>query len=61
MRERNRDEREAPAGAGAGIPAASDLRDQAERLLAAGGDAIDQALSQDSAAFLAANEQEGGQ
>jgi hypothetical protein len=61
MRERNRDERETPAGGGAAVPAAGDLGEQAERLFAAGGDAIERALSQDSAAFLAANQQEGGQ
>ena len=38
-----------------------DLRENAERLLAEGSDAIDRALSQDSMAFLAANRQEGGQ
>jgi hypothetical protein len=38
-----------------------DLRAAAERLLAQGADAIDRALSGNSAAFLAANRQEGGQ
>ena len=38
-----------------------DLRLDAERLLATGADAIDRALSQDSVAFLSANQQEGGQ
>ena len=38
-----------------------DFRAAAERLLAQGADAIERALSQDSAAFLAANRQEGGQ
>ena len=38
-----------------------DMRLGAERLLAASADAIDRALSQDSAAFLFANRQEGGQ
>jgi hypothetical protein len=33
----------------------------ARRLLATGADAIDRALSQDSAAFLSENQQEGGQ
>jgi hypothetical protein len=42
-------------------PGTPDLRAAAERLLAQGADAIERALSQDSAAFLAANRQEGGQ
>jgi hypothetical protein len=37
------------------------LRASADRLLAAGTDAIDRALSSDSRAFLDANRQEGGQ
>jgi len=62
MRERNREERVAPPAAGGEGPAdQSDLRDEAERLLAASGDVIDRALSQDSTAFLAANRQEGGE
>jgi hypothetical protein len=36
-------------------------REAAERLLAQGADAIERALSGNSAAFLAANRQEGGQ
>ena len=60
LRERHHDAhdtRPAPA-----VPAAQpDLRAAAERLLAQGADAIERALSQDSAAFLAANRQEGGQ
>jgi hypothetical protein len=60
LRERHHDARDArPAPAApAGTP---DLRAAAERLLAEGADAIERALSQDSAAFLAANRQEGGQ
>jgi len=60
QRERTHDERDermmpaAPAGG-------SSLLASAERLLARGSEAIDRALSQDSAAFLAANRQEGGQ
>jgi hypothetical protein len=62
MRERNREEREAPPAAEGGGPTGQgELRDEAERLLAAGGDLIERALSQDSTAFLAANRQEGGQ
>jgi len=54
--EETRNEPQTPAPGGQG-----DLRLGAERLLAAGADAIDRALSQDSAAFLSANQQEGGQ
>jgi len=60
LRERHdhpRDTRPAPAGP----PDQPDVRAVAERLLARGTDAIEHALSQDSAAFLAANRQEGGQ
>lgn len=60
LRERNDrspDLRAAPAGP----PDQPDLRAAAEHLLARGADAIERALSQDSAAFLAANRQEGGQ
>lgn len=58
--ERRHDEREQtphpaePSGQG-------ELRERGERLLALGADAIERALSEDSAAFLAANRQEGGQ
>ena len=60
LRERQHD---APAvrPAGGEPPAAADVRAAAERLLARGAEAIERALSQDSAAFLAANRQEGGQ
>ena len=65
LRERHRhDERDRERGAQpqpttpTGQPG---LRARGERLLAEGSDAIDRALSQDSAAFLAANRQEGGQ
>jgi len=47
--------------AASGGPSQPDLREAAERLLAQGADAIERALSQDSAAFLAATRQEGGQ
>jgi hypothetical protein len=60
LRERHdhsQDTRPAPAPP----PGEPDLRAAAERLLARGADAIERALSQDSAAFLAANRQEGGQ
>jgi hypothetical protein len=45
------------------VPAADgqDIQERAERLLARGGDAIDRALSMDSALFLRANRQEGGE
>ncbi len=42
-------------------PTPADLRGNAERLLARGADAIERALSQDNAAFLAASRQEGGE
>ena len=60
LRERNHDGRENQPRPVVPIDPA-DLRERAERLLAHGDDAIDRALSQDSAAFLAANRQEGGQ
>ncbi len=60
LRERHHDERGNQPRPGA--PTGQiDLRADAERLLAHGADAIERALSQDSAAFLAANRQEGGQ
>jgi hypothetical protein len=60
LRERNHDGRDTLPGSP--VPAGRlDLRAAAERLLAQGADAIERALSQDSAAFLAANRQEGGQ
>ena len=60
LRERHHDVQDAPPGPA--VPAGPpDLRAAAERLLAQGADAIERALSQDSAAFLAANRQEGGQ
>jgi hypothetical protein len=64
LRERHdhpRDPAHRPAGPASGPPDQPDLLAAAERLLARGGDAIERALSQDSAAFLAANRQEGGQ
>ena len=39
----------------------SRLRQEAQNILAAGNDAINRALSRDSAAFLRANRQQGGQ
>jgi hypothetical protein len=39
----------------------SRLRQEARNILAAGNDAINRALSRDSAAFLQANRQQGGQ
>lgn len=62
LRERHdhpRDAEHRPAGPAAG--GQPDLLAAAELLLARGGDAIERALSQDSAAFLAANRQEGGE
>jgi len=66
MRERKHDERDrpatpAPAAAMPATQAGSGLREAAERLLRHGADAIERALSQGSAEFLAANRQEGGQ
>jgi hypothetical protein len=60
-RERHHDESERPADAAAGGAPNPDLRQQVERLLAAGNDIIDRALSDDSEAFLDGNRQEGGQ
>ena len=60
LRERHHDERENQSRPA--VPTGqTDLRESAERLLVQGADAIERALSQDSAAFLAANRQEGGQ
>jgi hypothetical protein len=60
FREHDHDGREARPQAG--LPLGSgDLRANAEGLLARGADAIDRALSQDSAVWLAATRQEGGQ
>jgi hypothetical protein len=47
-----------------GVPDAQNLRRlrrEARNILAAGNDAINRALSRDSAAFLQANRQQGGQ
>ena len=64
LRERQHDDaREAqqhPTG-GAGGENPTGLRENAERLLARGAEAIERALSGNSAAFLAATRQEGGQ
>lgn len=60
MRERHHDELERAVAPG--TPAGgSSLRASAEGFLAQGAAAIERALSQNSAAFLAANRQEGGQ
>jgi hypothetical protein len=63
MRERERDQRDRSPRPGTPTAPAdeSGLREAAERLLARGADAIERALSQNSAAFLAANRQQGGQ
>ena len=64
MRQRERqheDAREPQARAGTPTDQAADVQARAERLLAAGAAAIERALSADSAAFLTANRQEGGQ
>jgi hypothetical protein len=61
-RERQHDDRQHPqsdgALAGSGLDA---LTANAERMLAAGDDAIDRALSGNSDAFLRANRQHGGE
>ena len=64
MRQRERqheDSREQQPGGGQPTGQGADLQAQAERLLAEGANAIERALSGNSAAFLAANRQEGGQ
>lgn len=67
MRERERyNQRETEKPAEPEIPGAvgqtlNDNRSAAERLLAAGDDAISRALSTNSEDFLTANTQEGGQ
>jgi hypothetical protein len=55
---RDQHQRTPAAPGGEGLDAA---RQDAERLFAAGDDAIERALSADSDAFLAANRQRGGQ
>lgn len=62
MTMRERPPSETPRMAAPGAPMGSgNARASAERFLAQGADAIERALSQNSAAFLAANRQEGGQ
>jgi hypothetical protein len=60
-RERNHDDTQQAQPAAGGSGNLEELRASAERLLAAGSDAIDRALSSDSRAFLEANRQEGGE
>lgn len=60
-RQRNHEETQQAQPAAAGSGDLDQLRASADRLLAAGSDAIDRALSSDSRAFLEANRQEGGQ
>lgn len=59
----NQRETDKPAAVtpGAGAQTLNDNRSAAERLLAAGDDAISRALSTNSENFLTANTQEGGQ
>ena len=59
-RERHHDD-ERPTKPGPPAGDGSNLRAAGEQLLARGADAIERALSQDSAKYLAANRQEGGQ
>jgi hypothetical protein len=65
MKEKERTPRpRPPQSAGSGDPAGEDLnatRESMNKLLAAGDAAVNAALSGDSAAFLAANQQRGGQ
>lgn len=60
LHERRREERDHHPST-AGMPGAGDVRERGEQLLSLGADAIDRALSTDSAAYLRANRQEGGQ
>lgn len=60
-RERTHDDATPAQPAAAGSGNLEQLRASADRLLAAGADAIDRALSGDSRAFLEANRQEGGE
>lgn len=58
--EHNQEQQNTPSVTPAGENLDS-LREDAERLLAAGDDAINRALSGNSEAFLVANRQQGGQ
>ena len=60
LRRRNPEERNETSGS-LGDGDSEDLRGDAQRLLAAGDEAIERALSANSEAFLAANRQTGGQ
>jgi hypothetical protein len=63
MRQKERQDISPPAGGGSNPPGGLDqLREQANRFLAAGDEAIDRALANsDSAAFMRANQQHGGE
>jgi hypothetical protein len=64
METRERPHQHHPLPAAGGGPQGTDLtavRDDAERLMAAADQAIENALSTDSSAFLAATRQRGGQ
>jgi hypothetical protein len=64
FRERRNEEKARPADSGSAAPGGAgldQLREETERLLAAGDAAIEHALSGDSEKFLAANRQRGGQ
>lgn len=61
LRERSNEERNETSGGEGGSDGHEDLRSDAERLLSAGDEAIERALSTNSEAFLAANRQTGGQ
>ena len=61
LRDRNRDDGQPATGGAPGENNLDEIGAQAARLLAAGDDAIERALSNNSEAFLAANRQHGGQ
>lgn len=61
QRQRNHEDQQPLPAPPGGSGELEELRARADRLLAAGADAIDRALSHDSRAFLEANRQEGGQ
>jgi hypothetical protein len=63
MRQKERQDNRPPSGGGGGPEGGGldRLREQANRFLAAGDEAINSALDNDSEAFLRANRQQGGE
>jgi hypothetical protein len=63
MREKERQDYGPPTGGGSGTEGGGldRLREQANRFLAAGDEAINSALDNDSEAFLRANRHQGGE